>query len=321
MTVRFGIIGPGSIATRFATVLNTVDGVQLTAVASRDQAKAAAFAGKFGAAKAYGSYLELIQDSAVDVIYIGLTHNFHYEVAKLCLNHGKSVLCEKPLVTSQKDAAELAELAREKKVLLMEAMWTRCIPAFRKAREWVAGGRIGAVKLIDASFSFNAPFDPEHRLYDPKLAGGSLYDAGVYPIEFATGILAENPSAVKGVATVASTGVDDNVAMVMSFASGALAMLSCGLTANTTRNASIYGTDGHIVVYNFLGPRQCELYDNQNKLVESFEEDFSDGFIYQIRHFADLYRNHKVESDLIPLQDTVACAAIFDDLMQQWGLK
>ena len=182
MTVRFGIIGPGSIATRFATVLNTVDGVQLTAVASRDQAKAAAFAGKFGAAKAYGSYLELIQDSAVDVIYIGLTHNFHYEVAKLCLNHGKSVLCEKPLVTSQKDAAELAELAREKKVLLMEAMWTRCIPAFRKAREWVAGGRIGAVKLIDASFSFNAPFDPEHRLYDPKLAGGSLYDAGVYPI-------------------------------------------------------------------------------------------------------------------------------------------
>jgi predicted dehydrogenase len=321
MTVRFGIIGLGIIAARFATVLNTVPGVQLTAVASSDPAKAAAFAEKFGAPKAYDNYLDLIRDSEVDVIYIGLTHNFHYEVTKLCLNLDKPVLCEKPFVTRQKDAVELAELAKARKVLLMEAMWTRCIPTFQKAKQWVHSGRIGAVKLIEASFCFNTPFNPEHRLFNPKLAGGSLFDAGVYPIEFTTGILAENPSSVKGVANLCPTGVDDFAAMVMRFESGALATLSSGLTAITERNARIYGPAGHIVVYNFLGPRKCELYDNEHQLVECFEADFQDGFIYQIEHFAALYRNHKTESDLVPLADTIACAGIFDELLRQWGLE
>ena len=150
------------------------------------------------------------------------------------------------------------------------------------------------------------------------MAGGSLYDAGVYPIEFTTGILNENPTLVNGLASFSKTGVDDFAAINMSFESGALATLSCGLTANANRNAYIYGTNGNIVVYDFLGSKKCELYDNENNLIEGFEQDFEYGFIYQIEHFTDLYRNNKIESEIIPLKDTVACAGIFDELMKQW---
>ncbi len=319
MTVRFGIIGLGGIAQRFARVLNTAENVELTAVASREMRRSAAFAQKYGAKKAYDSYSELIGDSGVDVVYVALTHNFHYEIVKECLNKGKGVICEKPFVLHKKDAEELAALSKSKNVLLMEAMWSRFIPAFKKAREWVKTGKVGEVRLVNASFCFNIPFDPKHRLYDPEVAGGSLYDAGVYPIEFATGILGENPTAVNGLAKFCSTGVDEYVAMNMKFESGALASLNCGVSAVASQDARIYGTKGNIVVYSFLGSKRCELYDNENKLVERFEQDFEDGFIFQIEHFRDLYLNKKTESDIIPHKDSIACAGIFDELMEQWG--
>ncbi|HEX2944975.1 MAG TPA: Gfo/Idh/MocA family oxidoreductase [Clostridia bacterium] len=320
MKVRFGIIGLGGIANRFASVLNTAEGVELHAVAASDEKRAVEFAEKHGAVKASKSYLELIGDKDVDVIYISLTHNFHYDMIKLCLEHGKSVICEKPMVLHQKEAEELASLAGERNVLLMEAMWSRFTPAFIKAREWVKGNRIGQVRLINASFCFNVPFDPKHRLYNPELAGGSLYDAGVYPIEFATGIMGESPLKVTGVASICKTGVDDYAAFSMSFRNGALASLSCGFTAATSQDAYVYGTEGHIIVHSFLGSRKCELLDKNNNVVESFETSFDDGFIFEILHFAGLYRDKKTESEIIPLKDTIACAGIFDELMRQWGL-
>lgn len=318
MNVRFGIIGLGGISNRFASVLNTADGVELAAVASSNEARAVEFAKKHNAAKASKSYLDLVEDKDVDVVYIGLTHNFHYEAIKLCIEHGKGVLCEKPMLLHKRDAEELAALAKEKNVLLMEAMWSRFTPAFIKAKEWIDKGKIGPVKLVNASFCFNFPFDPLHRLYNPALAGGSLYDAGVYPIEFTTGILGENPKQTQGFASICKTGVDDYAAFSMSFKSGALASLSCGTTAVSNPDAYIYGTNGHIIVYDFLGARKCELLDNENHLIERFEVAFDDGFIFQIRHFADLYRNSKTESDIMPLVDTIACAGIFDELLSSW---
>jgi len=320
MNVRFGIIGLGRISNRFATVLNTVDGVELTAVASSDESKAVEFAKKHHAAKASMSYLDLVEDKDVDVVYIGLTHNFHYDIIKLCLNHGKGVLCEKPMVLHKQEAQELAALAEEKNLLLMEAMWSRFTPAFIKAKEWANSGKIGRIKLINASFCFNAPFDPSNRLYNPALAGGSLYDLGVYPIEFTTGILGEKPCQVHGFASVCETGVDDFAAFTMSFKSGALASLSCGLTAVTNRDACICGTCGHIIVYDFIGSKKCDLFDNNNHLIERFETDFEDGFIFQIRHFAELFRNNKQQSDIMPMKDTIVCAGVFDELISQFHL-
>jgi predicted dehydrogenase len=321
MKIRFGIIGAGRIAERFATVLGAAEGARLAAVASRDKPRSEAFARRFGAGKACDSYLDLIRDPEVDAVYVALTHNFHYEYARACLENGKPILCEKPLVTTKAEAEALAALAKSKKVLLMEAMWTRCIPAFRKAREWVREGRIGAPSLVEAAFCFKAAYDPKDRLFDPKLAGGALFDAGVYPIEFATGILGENPDSVAGVAHIGETGVDYFTAMSLLFPSGAVASLSCGLTAAVPRDARVYGESGSVAVYDFLGARKCERFDQDGKLVEAFESKFDDGFIFEIEHFADLCRRGETESDLIPLADSVACAGVFDELLKGWKSK
>lgn len=321
MKLGFGIIGLGGIAERFAKVLNTAKGAELVAVASRDRDRAEAFARKFCARKVCDGYLDLIGDPTVDAVYIALTHNFHYDFAKLCLEKGKAVLCEKPLALTRKEAESLAELSRRGKVLLMEAMWTRCIPAYRKARQWVKKGRIGKARLVEAAFCFKAAYDPEDRLFDPKLAGGGLYDAGVYPIEFATGILGEAPSTIVGAVSVGKTGVDEYAAISLGFPSGAVASLACGIVASAPQEARVYGSEGSVAVHDFLGPRVCELFGPDGKLVETFEEDFVDGFIYEIEHFAGLYRAGKIESGLIPLADNIVCAGAFDALMSQWGLR
>ncbi|BCJ99541.1 Gfo/Idh/MocA family protein [Anaerocolumna chitinilytica] len=319
MSIHFGIIGLGSIANRFASVLNKAEDTVLTAVASREMKRSQEFAKKYGAAKAYDNYKMLIEDDEIDIIYVALTHNFHYEIVKQCILNGKAVLCEKPFVTTKQDAMELINLAREKKVLLMEAMWTRCIPTFQKAKEWVVNGLVGKPQLVQASFCFHFPFEKEHRLFNPDLAGGALYDAGVYPLEFATGILGENPVTVQGIAHKCATGVDDFSVMNLGFESGALASLSCGLNASVSQDAFVYGTEGRVVIYDFLGSHKCERYDNNNQLVESFSQDFEDGFIYEIQHICELFRENKYESPLIPLEDTLACAEMFDTLINQWN--
>jgi predicted dehydrogenase len=321
MNIRFGIVGLGRIAERFAAVMRTAKGLELSGVAARDEARAEAFARRFGAARVHESYSALIRDPGIDAVYIALTHNFHYEIAKLCLEQGKAVICEKPLVLTKKDAESLVSISRERKVLLMEAMWTRCLPAVRKAREWVAAGRIGPPKLVQAAFCFNAPRDPEGRLFNKALAGGALYDAGVYPIEFAAGVLGENPHAATGATSVGATGVDEYDSISLGFPSGAVASLACGMTARTPNDARVYGAEGSIVLPNFLGAKRAELFDGENVLVEAFESEFVDGFIFEIEHFAELYRAGKLESDLIPLKDSVACAGVFDALMNKWGLR
>src|SRR5208282_1523194 len=184
--LRFGIIGPGRISERFARAASGSDRAEVIAAASRERSRAEAFARNFPGVVAEDDYLSLIRDPEVDAVYVGLTHNLHYKAARLCLENGKPVLCEKPLVTNRRDAEELVALSRSRDVLLMEAMWTRCMPAFRTARDWIREGRIGSPRVVQASFSSKAPFDPEGRLFNPALAGGALFDVGVYTIMFAT---------------------------------------------------------------------------------------------------------------------------------------
>ncbi len=317
MSVKYGIMGLGEIAHRFAKVLKTMEEVELIAVASSDENRAKQFANEYDVEKYFEGYEALAADSEVDVVYIAQTHDRHYELIKLCIEHKKGIICEKPMVLTEEQAVEVTSLAKENKVLLMEAMWSRFIPTFQKAKEWVLGGRIGTVKLVQASFCFDFPYDATHRLYKMETAGGSLYDAGVYPIEFTTGILDEYPTEVKAVATFCESNVDDSVAMSMKFKSGALATLSCGFRATTNRNAYIYGDNGHVVVYDFLGAKKTECYDRNNQLCEIFESEFEDGFCYEIKHFTELFRTGKIESEIMPYRDNIATSKIFENVMEQ----
>ena len=317
MSLRFGIIGLGGIAHRFTKAVKDVDGAEIIAVASSNRERACDFAEKYGIQTFYDGYLKLLQDPDVDAVYIAQTHDKHFDLIKLCIDNNKTVLCEKPMVLTTAQAVEITAYAKGHNILLMEAMWTRFIPTYRKAKEWIRKGLIGDIKLIEASFCFNMPVMPEHRLFDPQRAGGALYDAGVYPIEFTTGLIDEYPLEVKACGTFCETGVDDFVAMTLKFKSGVMASLSCGFSAKTNRDGRISGSDGSIIIYDFLGSDRVERYSKDGTLKDSYELSFSDGFIFEIQHFIDLMKDDKVESPIITFKDNIATSVIFEDVLKQ----
>jgi predicted dehydrogenase len=322
MAIRFGVMGCGGISSRFCGVLNACDQekVLLHGVAARDMARAEAFAATYHAAKVYKDYRELAEDPAIDIVYIGTVNTSHEELVRLCLENGRRVLCEKPLVFTAKQAEDLFALAKEKNLLLLEGMWTRCNPVVRKVTEWVAAKAIGDAKLVTAKFNFNMPYNPHSRLYDPAQGGGALYDVGVYVIEFATGVLGENPDRITGVMETAPSGVDANTAISLGFPSGALASLTCAVNVTTPQPAAIYGTDGYIEVEaGFWRTHKAIRYDSQGQPVETFACEYDDGFSFEIEHVLELIDKGAIESDLIPPKDTIACAAVFDALLPPQG--
>jgi len=318
--MKIGVIGCGEIAKHFASAANQVEGVTLGSVAARDFSRAQVFAEEFHATDAYGSYDEMLEKGDFDVIYIALINKFHYDLTKKCLLKKIPVLCEKPMSLLKNQAEELFVLAKENNTLLMEALWTKMQPAFLKAKAWIEESRIGNVKLIETSFCTKMPFDVENRYYNKELAGGALYDLGVYNIHFTCGLLGKYPEDVKGYAVIGSTGVDEWDVVSMRFPQGAMANFSCGFQAETNRVAKVYGDAGYIEVENCYGPRQCTLYSQNHEVIEQFTSEDKNGFIYQIEHFKDLFENHKLESHYVTASDTIMCAEIFDQLNEQWGI-
>jgi predicted dehydrogenase len=315
--VSFGIIGCGGIARKFADAVLKTSQTELYAVAAREKSRAEAFAKCFGNPKAYGCYEELMNDPKVDVIYVAVTHNAHYQVVKDCLLHHKNVLCEKPLVMTKPQAEELYQLAKENHLLLVEAMWTRMLPPYQKAKEWVKEGRIGRLKMIDAAFCIYFAFDPLHRLYNPDLGGGALFDLGVYPIEFITGITEQSPVSISSSIAYCETGTDETSVISMLFPDGAVGTASCSCSTVGSCDAAIYGSEGYITFPHFYDAQVCKLYNQQNELIDEFECPCENGFVYEAAHVRDLFLNGETESPLIPMKDTILTAEIFDTALDK----
>ena len=315
--LQVGILGCGGIAARFARALAKSQEAELAACAARDKARAEAFAGEHGAARAYGSYEELVNDPAVQVVYIATVHTGHAQAARLCIEAGKAVLCEKPFFVSGREAEEIIALAREKNVLVMEAFWTRLMPAFQKAKEWIREGKIGQVKLIRGAFCFPMPVNEHtvhHRLLDPALGGGALLDVGVYPYEYVTGLMDGPPDRMHTAVQLGHTGVDATVAMTMEYDCGVLADCMASIAGWMDDTGIISGTEGFIKQYYFPGCRKTELYRGF-ELAETYEDPEEEGFVHEIAHFAKLYREGKTESDVIPLQDTLDFARRIEGIL------
>jgi predicted dehydrogenase len=243
--VRWGILGPGGIASTFANDLPLVPGAELAAVGSRSAQSAAAFAERHGFARAHGSYAELAADDEVDVVYVATPHAFHLDAALTCIEAGKAVLVEKPITLDLAGAARLVQAARTGGVFLMEAMWMRFNPAIRKIAELVEEGAIGWVSALHADFGLHGPFPAEHRLRDPKLGGGALLDLGVYPINLVHLIMG-TPAEVRSWAHLTPEGVDENTGVLFGYQAGAVAALTCSINGESRNAASITGTEGRI---------------------------------------------------------------------------
>lgn len=244
-TVRWAILGTGGIARAFATALMDTPGAVLAAVGSRSIESAREFASGFGAPAAYGSYEALAQAPGVDIVYIATPHPMHAENAMLALRGGKAVLCEKPFTLNAREAGLVVALAREKNLFLMEAMWTRFMPALAEVRRIIDSGAIGTVQHLQADFGFDAPQDPAHRVNKRELGGGALLDLGIYPLSIASALLGPIDS-VQAQAALTEAGVDHTTAFTLKHASGAISLGSCTLRARTPCELTVSGTHGSV---------------------------------------------------------------------------
>ena len=318
--IRWGILGCGNIAGKFSQALNSLDDAEIVAAASRSLEKVKEFASTYGIASTYGSYQEMVADPEVDVVYVSTPHNFHKEHSLLCLNGGKPVLCEKPFALNSREAMEVIQLARSKDLFLMEAMWTRYLPAIRKLKGWLNEGLIGEIRLVKADFGIRRPLGPEHRLFNPNLAGGALLDLGIYPISFAYHVMEQEPIEVTSLATIGPTGVDEESAYLFKYKSGAMAILSSGSMVETDCKGEIFGTKGFITVPDFWKAEKISISIGDSEEHHELAH-HSNGMEYEAQEVMDCLRQGKTESELMPLDETIQIISCLDKMRAQWGLK
>jgi len=316
--IRWGILATGKIAHKFAKDLSILEDARIVAVGSRSIDKAKEFAQEYGIPKAYGSYEELAKDPEVDIIYVATPHSAHRDCTLLCLKEGKPVLCEKPFTVNALEAEEVIKYARETGIFLMEAMWTRYLPAVVKVREWLAAGAIGEVRMLKADFGFRTAWNPEGRLLNPALAGGALLDAGIYPVSFASMVFGTQPLEIKSVAHIGTTGVDEQFSAIFKYDGGKIASLSGAIRTGMINDAWIYGTEGKIHMTEFLFGKSVELYINGKKeeIYEPVYEGF--GYYYEAREAMRCLREGLKESSIMPLDETLAIMKTMDLIRKRW---
>jgi predicted dehydrogenase len=318
--IRWGVLGPGSIARKFAADLRLAEGAKLVAVGSRDRDRAAGFAAEFGAPHAHASYQALVADPRVDAVYIGTPHAFHAEHALLCLRHGKHVLCEKSLALDAGQAGRMVRAAAEHDLLLMEAMWTRFLPAIVQLREILAAGVIGEPRLFLADFGFRTVFDPASRLFDPAQGGGTLLDLGVYPISFASMLFGE-PTAVGGLASLGQTGVDEEATITLRHAGGALASAVISFRVDTPREAVVMGTAGRVRLHQPWWGAARLTVERGDGTAETLDLPVrGHGYVHEAEAFMALLREGRRDSPVMPLQESLAIMRTMDTLRAAWGV-
>ena len=318
-TIRWGIIGLGSIANKFATDLASVEDSQLVAVASRSQQKAAKFAFKYNSKKAYDSYEKLVKDSQVDAVYIATPHCFHKEHALLCLRHKKAVLCEKPFAMNLQDVIEMVEVAKEHNVLLMEALWTFFLPHFNYVIDVVKSQKFGKLKSLEADFGFFHPYDIEHRLFNKQLGGGSLLDIGIYPIFVALSSLGK-PKSIAASATFFDNGADSSCSLIFDYGI-TKAYLKSSLLEETPTEA-IFTFEDAVVKLNtrFHESPIVTIYKDEKEEILDFNYK-TFGYSFEAAHFSQLIREGKKESNIMTFEFSKKLISTMDEVREIISLE
>ena len=318
--IRWGILGTGWIAEQFVTDI-LANGITVTAVGSRSQGSADAFAERFGIPTAHGSYEALAADPEVDVVYVATPHPMHAENATLVLNAGKHALVEKPFTLNADEAEKLVDLAAEKNIVVLEAMWTRWLPHMVRLREILAAGTIGDVRTVIADHNQKLPSDPKHRINNPELGGGALLDLGIYPVSFAWDVLGE-PTTVNAISSPTATGVDRQTAILLGYADGQQAVLHTALDTAGPNSASVIGTDGWIAISGtFYVPTSFTVYDSAGTVVEEFDTTVAErGMQFQAWEAERLVAAGVTAGDVLPPSQSVAIMRTLDEVRRQIGL-
>jgi predicted dehydrogenase len=319
--LRWGILGTGWISTQMTSDL-ILTGHVVTAVGSRTQEAADAFAATHGIPTAHASYEDLAADPQVDVIYVGTPHPYHYANTVLALNAGKHVLLEKPFTLNAAEARKIVDLAASKKLVVLEAMWTRWMPHMIRIRELLAAGALGELRSLIVDHDQKLPTNVEHRIQNPDLGGGALLDLGIYPISFAWDVFGE-PSSVYALSSPTPvTGVDQNDAIVLGYPDGTKAIINTVLDAAGPNTAVLVGTEARIEIdpvwYN---PTSFSLIGPDGTVIERFEQKVPGrGMQFQADELERLVAAGEIAGTILPPSQTVAIMGTLDEIRSQIGL-
>ena len=314
------MLGAGGIAPAFTNDFKYMQNAELVAVAARDIEKAKVFAAHYKIPQAL-SYDELYNSNCIDAVYVNTIHPMHFEQTLKCLQHQKAVLCEKPITINTEQFNQLAAVSKDSNVFLMEAMWTYFLPAINITKQWVDEGRIGKIKVIQADFAYGMDKIIQSKLFNPKLAGGSLFELGIYPIALAYYFTNREPEKITASAQLASTGVEESLAIILQYGDIAATLFS-SIVTRMTNAARIFGEDGYIEIPDFWRAYGCRMYNKDYELVDEYSDNRSShGFIYEMQHANDMILAGNFESNIMPHSRSNAIQQTMMNVNSQLGLK
>jgi len=324
-TYNWGIIGPGKIARKFADDLKLLSNARVHAIASTSSERAGAFAHEYGVRHAFTRYEDMVRCPDLDVVYVATPHALHSENTLMCLENGIPVLCEKPFAMNSGEAHRMVSAARRNRAFLMEALWTRFIPAFDQALKMIAQGEIGEVHTVKSDFGYAMPFDPAHRVFNKALGGGSLLDIGIYPALLAVSVFGKPEAGdILAAATFTPTDVDESCAFTFSYPGNRLAIGHSTIAANTPVEAALYGREGTI----YLHPRwhhtqriTVSKYEGKGQTKRDLEMPYEGwGYGLEAAHVMQCLDNEILESDQAPLNLTLDLMETLDNIREKVGL-
>lgn len=318
--LNVGILGAGGIASSMAGTVGRMDNACCEAIASRSLAKAQKFADKWKVKKAYGSYEEMLDDPAVELVYIATPHSHHYAHAKLALEHGKHVLCEKAFTVNAAQAEELFRIAKEKRLLITEALWTRYQPMRGIINEVLDSGIIGRPWLLSANLNYL--ISQVSRLKEPSLAGGALLDVGVYPLNFAAMVFGNDPVSITGTAVLNENGLDTQENITLTYSDGRMAVLHAGMMGLSDRRGIVCCDNGFLEVTNINNPSQLSVYDKDRRLILSRQAPPQiSGYEYEVEACMKAISEGALECPDMPHSETLSIMKWMDGLRAQFGVR
>jgi len=320
--INWALVGTGGISNRFLIGLKAAEGAIAAAVVSRTMEKAAGFAARHGIEKSFDNFDRMLEEADIDVVYIGTPNNTHHDLTIRALKAGKAVLCEKPAAINAREMGEMISAARDNNSFFMEAMWNRFSPPLVKVREWLRDGLIGEIKVVEANFGSTAVFNPKSRIFDPEQGGGALLDIGVYPLALGSMVFsAQKPERIVSQMFFNEAGTDSMSAVILSYGNNCICHFTAGFGFPMNNDAWIYGTAGKIHIPKYTFAHQAELNAEPRYTYRYEPEYISNGYNYEAEEVMNCIRDGRVESAVMPWNESLLLAEIMDTIRSQWNFR
>ncbi len=318
--IRFGIVGTGTIAHRFAQAIKNVPSAQLVAVASRTKENAEKFGDEFDIPVRFDSYGKMAESDVIDAAYIAVPHSGHIGCSCLMMNNGKHVICEKPMAVNTKEAEKMFLCAKENNVLLMEAMWARLVPGTIRMLELVESGVLGEILGVEGKFCYTMDEDEmDHHVFAPEHGGGSLLDVGVYGLNFASWYLGKDVENIDAQSAVYN-GVDSHTCVLMKYKNGAIADISSAILLRKPNEGYVYGSKGYVYLRRFYAPQEIELHLNNGETQTIPTPYAGNGFEEQIAHFCECVSSGLKQSPVVTPEQTLYITKQMDEIRKKTGI-